>query len=139
MKIRDWMTSVVVSVAPDTSVKEAFLVMKTNGFRHLPVVKSGKLVGFVTDRDLRRPQLSDVFREWNELYRISNDIHVEDVMITDVVAVTPETDLVQAASILVEKKIGAVPVVDEEGSKTLVGIITIYDFLKALVECSKKK
>src|SRR5579885_3196677 len=134
MKIRDWMTAVVVSVSPDTSVKEAFMTMKTNGFRHLPVVKNGKLVGFVTDRDLRRPQIADVFKEWNDLYRISHDLHVEDVMITGVVAVTPETDLIKAAAILVEKKIGALPVVEKEGSKTLVGIITIYDFLKALVE-----
>lgn len=137
MKIRDWMTPLVVSVSPGTSVKEAFALMKKKGFRHLPVVKNGNLVGFVTDRDLRRPQISDVFKEWNDLYRLSDEIHVEDVMISDVVAVTPETDLVQAASILVEKKIGALPVVDKAGSKALVGIITIYDFLKALVKNSR--
>ncbi len=136
MKIKDWMTPAVTTISPKASVKEAFLIMKKNHFRHLPVVRDGKLVGFVTDRDLRRPAISDVFKEWNDFYRLGDEIHVEDVMITDVIKVTPDMDLIEAASIVLKKKIGALPVVDND---KVVGIITIYDFLKALVECSKKK
>lgn len=134
MKVKDWMTPQVVTITPEASVKEAFLLMKKHHFRHLPVVRQGKLVGFVTDRDLRRPAISDVFKEWNDFYRLGDDIHVEDVMITDVMKISPETDLVEAAAIVLDKKIGALPVVDQG---RVVGIITIYDFLKALVECSK--
>jgi acetoin utilization protein AcuB len=132
MKIKDWMTPKVVSVAPGTSVKEAFKIMKKNGFRHLPVVKGDKLVGFVTDRDLRRPDIADVFKEWNDLYRLSDDLHVEDVMITDVYKVSPEDDLQKAAEMVLEKHIGALPVC--EGGK-MVGIITVFDFLRAFVRC----
>ena len=138
MKIKEWMTSDVVSVSPDTSVKQAFMLMKKHGYRHLPVVRGDKLVGFVADRDLRRPEISDIFKEWNDLYRLSDEIHVEDVMRTDVMSVTPETDLVAGAAILVDKKIGALPVVKPGYNKKLVGIITIHDFLKALVKCIRK-
>jgi len=132
MKIKDWMTPKVVTVGPGTSVKEAFKIMKKNGFRHLPVVKGDKLVGFVTDRDLRRPAISDVFKEWNDLYRLSDDLHVEDVMITKVHKVSPDEDLKKAAAMVIEKHIGALPVCD--GDK-MVGIITVFDFLRALVQC----
>lgn len=138
MTIKDWMTAAVISVTPETSVKEAFMIMKKHGYRHLPVVRGEKLVGFVTDRDLRRPEISDLFKEWNDLYRLSDEIHVEDVMRTDVISVTPETDLVSAASILVDKRIGALPVVEPGNSRKLVGIITVYDFLRALVQCIQK-
>jgi acetoin utilization protein AcuB len=131
MKIRDWMTPKVVTVAPETSVKEAFKVMKKNGFRHLPVVKGEKLVGFVTDRDLRRPDIADVFKEWNDLYRLSDELHVEDVMITKVYKVSPDEDLKKAAALVIEKHIGALPVCD--GDK-IVGIITVFDFLRAMVQ-----
>ncbi|HSA59095.1 MAG TPA: CBS domain-containing protein [bacterium] len=131
MKIKDWMTPKVVTVTPGTSVKEAFKIMKKNGFRHLPVVVGEKLVGFVTDRDLRRPDIADVFREWNDLYRLSDDLHVEDVMITKVYKVSPDDDLRKTAALVIEKHIGALPVCD--GDK-MVGIITVFDFLRALVQ-----
>jgi acetoin utilization protein AcuB len=131
MKIKDWMTPQVVTVTPGTSVKEAFKIMKKNGFRHLPVVVGDKLVGFVTDRDLRRPDIADVFKEWNDLYRLSDDLHVEDVMITKVHKVSPDDDLRKTADLVIEKHIGALPVCD--GDK-MVGIITVFDFLRALAQ-----
>jgi acetoin utilization protein AcuB len=131
MKIKDWMTTKVVTVSPEASVRTAFATMKRHGFRHLPVVRDGRLVGVVTDRDLRRPDISDVFKEWDDLYRLGEDISVEDVMTVQVVTVTPETDLLTAASMLVEKRIGALPVVEEDSK--LVGIVTTIDLLKAFV------
>ena len=131
MKIKDWMTAKVVTVGPDTSVKEAFKIMKKHGFRHLPVVRGDRLVGFVTDRDLRRPDIADLFKEWNDLYRLSDELHVEDVMITKVHKVSPEEDLRKAAALVIEKHIGALPVVEGE---RIVGIITVFDFLRALAE-----
>lgn len=134
MKIKDWMSSPVVTVTPQTSVKEAFKIMKKNGFRHLPVVKGEKLVGFVTDRDLRRPDIADVFKEWNDLYRLSDELHVEDVMITKVVSCLPDDDLAKVAFTVVDKHIGATPVVDPIDKTKLIGIITVYDLLRAMVQ-----
>jgi acetoin utilization protein AcuB len=134
MKVKDWMTSKVVTVSPDMSVKKAFALMKQNGFHHLPVVRADKPIGIVTDRDLRRPNISDVFKEWDQLYRLSEDIAVEDVMTTPAITVTPDTDLLTAASMLIERKINALPVVNGQGK--LVGIVTTVDLLKAFVRSS---
>lgn len=137
MKVKDWMTTKVEAVTLETSVRKAFGLMKKHGFHHLPVIKGDKLVGIVTDRDLRRPGISDVFKEWDHLYRLSEDISVEDVMTTPVITVTPETDVVTAASTLVENKFNALPVVDAKGK--IIGIITTIDFLKALVRNTSSK
>ena len=130
MKVKDWMSKKPVTVSPDTKVRAAFATMKKNGFRHLPVVRNGKLVGIVTDRDLRRPEIADIFQEWHDFYRLDEDFEVEDVMTVRVLTVKPETDLVTAASMLAEKKIDALPVV-QDGK--LAGIITTFDMLKAFV------
>ncbi len=74
MKIKDWITREVVTIAPSASVRKAFGLMKSYGIRHLPVVKDEALKGIVTDRDLRRPKISDQFKSWDELYRLNDDI-----------------------------------------------------------------
>ncbi len=131
MQIKNWITKEVVTVAPKTSVKEAFFLMKSMGIRHLPVVRDGILRGIVTDRDLRRPKLSDVFKSWDELYRINDEIDVEDVMITPALTIGANATIQEAAQKIVEHRIGALPVVDEE--ERLVGIITESDILRAFV------
>ena len=131
MKIKRWITKEVLTVSPETSVKEAFGLMKSMGIRHLPVVQNGTLTGIVTDRDLRRPKISDVFRSWHDLYRINDDIQVEDVMVSPVMTVGEETSIKEAAKTMAEKRIGALPVTDSKGK--LVGIITESDILRAFV------
>ena len=112
-------------------MKEAFGLMKSLGIRHLPVVKEGILKGIVTDRDLRRPKISDVFKSWNELYRIGDDIQVADIMVRSVRTISEGALIKEAARIMVEKRIGALPVTDSKGK--LVGIITESDILRAFV------
>ena len=131
MRVRDCITSQVVTIAPEASAKEAFALMKSMGIRHLVVVKEGVLMGIVTDRDLRRPKVADVFKSWDELYRLSDEFQVEDVMTSPVVAVDANADLREAARIMVERRIGALPVTDAH--RGLAGIITETDLLKALV------
>lgn len=135
MKIKEWITKEVVTIAPEASVKQAFLLMKSLGIRHLPVVREGELVGIVTDRDLRRPKLADVFRSWDEVYRINDEIQVEDIMTAPVLTARPDDRVDDAARVMVEKRIGALPVVDRAGK--LVGIITESDILRAFVEREK--
>lgn len=131
MKIEDWITQEVVTIGPEASVKEAFRLMKSLGIRHLPVVRNGDLLGMVTDRDLRRPKLSDVFRSWDEAYRLNDEIQVEDVMTTPVVTVKLDDTVQTAAQTMVEKRIGALPVTDTQGK--LAGIIAESDVLRAFV------
>ncbi|MBI3616330.1 MAG: CBS domain-containing protein [Candidatus Omnitrophica bacterium] len=131
MKIKSWITKEVVTVSPKASVKGAFGLMKSLGIRHLPVVKDGILKGIVTDRDLRRPKISDVFRSWDELYRINEDIQVEDIMASPAVTIGENASIKEAAKAMAQKRIGALPVTDSKGK--MVGIITESDILRAFV------
>ena len=131
MKIKSWITREVITISPEASVKEAFGLMKALGIRHLPVVKNGILKGIVTDRDLRRPKISDVFKTWHELYRIGDDIQVEDVMVSPVKTIAEGASVKEAAKVMVERRIGALPVTDTKGK--LAGIITESDILRAFV------
>lgn len=135
MKVKNWVTKEVITVSPEMSVKEAFGLMKSMGIRHLPVVRDGRLKGIVTDRDLRRPKLSEVFKSWDELYRINDDIQVEDIMASPVVTIVEEDSIQEAARIMVQKRIGALPVVDSKEKMT--GIITESDVLRAFVAGKK--
>lgn len=129
MKIKDWITREVVTIKPEASVKEAFMLLKSMGIRHLPVVKNGVLKGIVTDRDLRRPKLSDVFKSWDQLYRINDEIQVEDIMASPAITISEEATIQEAAKIMAKNRIGALPVTDKKGK--LDGVITESDILRA--------
>ena len=131
MKVKNWITKEVITISPEASVKEAFGLMKSMGIRHLPVVKGKLLKGIVTDRDLRRPKISDVFKSWDELYRINDDIQVEDVMASPAITIDEEASIKEAAQTMAQKRIGALPVTDSKGE--MVGIITESDVLRAFV------
>jgi len=131
MKVKGCMTKQVVTIAPEASAKQAFGLMKSLGIRHLVVVKEGVVLGIVTDRDLRRPKVSDIFKSWDELYRLSDEFQVEDIMSSPVMTVEANEDIRQAAKIMVEKRISALPVTDAH--RGLAGIITETDLLKALI------
>ena len=135
MKIKKWITKEVVKITPQASVKEAFGLMKSLGIRHLPVIDKGVLKGMVTDRDLRRPKISDVFKSWHDLYRIGDDIQVEDIMISPVFTIGEEETIQEAAKQMVQNRIGALPVVNSKG--TMIGIITESDILRAFVAGKK--
>ena len=135
MKIKEWITHEVVTVKPEASVKEAFMLLKSMGIRHLPVVKDGKLKGIVTDRDLRRPKLSDVFKSWDELYRINEEIQVEDIMAAPAITISEEATVQEAAKVMAQNRIGALPVTDKQGK--LDGIITESDVLRAFASNKK--
>ena len=135
MKIKQWITREVITIEPEASVKKAFGLMKSMGIRHLPVVKNDRLVGIVTDRDLRRPKISDVFKSWDELYRLNDTIAVEDIMASPVITIREDAVIQEAAQRMVEKRIGALPVTDTAGK--MVGIIAESDILRAFVAGKK--
>ena len=131
MKVRELIGTKVVTVTPETRAKQAFVLMKKSGIRHLVVVDGETIVGIVTDRDLRRPQAADLFKSWDEVYRLSNDFDVEDVMASPVLTIDASADVREAARLMVEKRIGALPVTDAH--RGLAGIVTESDLLRALI------
>lgn len=127
--VASWMTDTPIAVAPQVSVRTAFFKMRAEGYRHLLVVRDGGLVGIVTDRDLRRPDVSDDPEGWKDLYQLDEDVRVEQVMTRDVHCVRPETPLAEVVDTFLERKFGAVPVLDDK--HRLVGILTQHDLLSA--------
>ena len=105
-------------------------LFKEKHIRHLPVVLGGKLVGIITDRDIKRASASDAtLLEVHELLYVLNKIKASEVMTENPITVSPGSDLKAAAGLLVQNKIGGLPVL--EGNK-LVGIITDTDILAHL-------
>lgn len=129
------MTSEVVTIAPASSIGVAIELMREHGFRRLPVVEEGKLVGMVTDRDLRQATNSPlVLRErWYSEFLLEA-IKVRSCMTSDPITVTPATPVADAAILLRRHKIGGLPVVDVEQGDHVVGMVTITDMLDCLIE-----
>ena len=129
MTVAELMTSDVATINPDASLREAIQVLRIRRIRHLPVVQDSKLVGILTDRDVKKamPSLhSGVDRD--EYEQVLDDTLVSSAMTRDPMTVSSTTSLKEALGLLVEKKFGALPVVD---NGKLVGIVTDIDFLKA--------
>jgi acetoin utilization protein AcuB len=107
------------TASPRDTLAEAEAKMNAGNFRHLPIVVDGKLVGMLSDHDIRQHQ--------GHL----KDTRVTGAMTDNPITVTPDTSLEEAAEILLERKIGGLPVVANE---KLVGMITTTDILSAFVE-----
>jgi acetoin utilization protein AcuB len=124
------MTRPVTTIHSDALVKGAAQLMRTRRIRHLPVVDRGdRLVGIVTDRDLRQVIFDPSIRaRLGSSAAALNELTVREIMTWGVVTVRPKTDIREAAGLMHEQKIGAVPVVDGE---TVVGILTEHDVLDA--------
>ena len=131
MKVREFMTPNPQTIHPDSGVKTAYRLMRKGNFRQLPVVEDGRLVGIITDRDIRRPGMADTFEEWAAHYRLDDSFTVRSLMTTDVVTVGVDEDLLAACRLLKKYKFNALPVMDSDGG--LVGIVTLHDILDALI------
>ncbi|MCX7923824.1 MAG: CBS domain-containing protein [Clostridia bacterium] len=132
MYVRNRMTANPYVVAPDATVAETLELMRSKKIRRVPVVKSGKLVGIITERQLLEvspsPATSLSIFEINYLL---SKTKIESLMSKDVVSVTPGTLLEEAALKMREYDIGGLPVVDQE---KVVGIITETDIFDSFIE-----
>jgi acetoin utilization protein AcuB len=132
MTAQDVMTANPMTVSSRASIAEAWDLMREAEIRHVPVVENGALVGIVSDRDLAR---LDVVRlltvEGADALRRELAMPVVDVMSSDVVTVEPETDLSDVIELLVESKLGAIPVVRPDSGE-VVGIVSYIDVLRAV-------
>jgi acetoin utilization protein AcuB len=129
MLVRDCMKSSLVTATPKMSLGEAFALLQEHSIRHLPVVKGGKLVGLLGDRNLRLAMLPGRGRSGHS-YRFPKDATVDQVMVPDPITVTPFHPVEDAAILLHDYKLGCLPVVE---SDRLVGVITVVDILEIFI------
>ena len=131
MRVKEWMSSSPTTTDPKTSMSEARELMRRKGIRHLLVTEGERLVGIVTDRDIRLnlPSPATSLSVWEINYLLTK-LTVGDVMTKFVITVEPGRPIEEAARLMLEHRIGALPVV-EDG--LLVGILTETDLLRAFV------
>lgn len=132
MRVRDLMTAQPITVDPETPMLQARQRMAEERIRHLVVVEEARVVGIVTDRDIRLnlPSPATSLSVW-ELNFLLSRLTVGGVMSKGVLVVAPDRPAAEAARIMIEHKIGALPVV-EEGR--LIGIVTESDFVRVMAE-----
>lgn len=131
--VKDWMSSDPIVITPDTALPEAYKLMKERRVRRLPVVTgSGKLVGIVTLGDVREASPSDATTlSIYELNYLLAQLSVDRIMTRDVLVVGPDTTIREAARMMLDRKIGGLPVV-ENGK--VVGILTESDIFRMIVQ-----
>ena len=132
MKISKYMTDKVITIGADVTVKEAFDLMRIQEVRHLPVMKDDKMVGFISDRDLRRPKWADSVEDWKDYYDLDDETTVGDIMIPNPEVVYTYDTVYKAVKILREQLYGALPVLNKK--EELVGILSAYDLLDLLAD-----
>ena len=121
IRVRDWMTTFPVTIGDDQPLAEAHARMRQHEIRHLPVLRSGKLVGLVSDGDLALCEATVAIDP--------TGTSVEEAMATDVWSVAPEMPLIDAVTEMIRHKRGCAIVV-EQGQ--VVGVLTTIDALAAL-------
>ncbi len=133
MLVRERMSSHPVTILPDTPITEALRLLREKNVRHVPVVDAeGGLVGIVSEKDLLYASPSPATSmSIYELHYMLSHLPVSEVMTKDVITVSPETPIEEAARIMSDRKIGGLPVVEGE---QLVGIITETDVFAVLLE-----
>ena len=135
--VKDYMAPYPITVAPDTTLPDAHYLMNKNRIRHLPVVKDGELVGVVTRTDILEAEPSDAvaLKVWERQYLLSKQ-EVQKFMTLQPHTIRPDASIAEAAALMLEKKIGCLPVVDPQ--RRLGGLLTESDVLRAVV-CAWEK
>lgn len=132
MFVYKWMSKKVITVDENDSISYASNLLKENNIRRLPVLKEDKLIGIVSDRDIRSasPSKATSLDIW-ELHYLMSKVKVKEIMTKKIITISPESTIEKAAIIMHDNKIGGLPVVDSK--KKLVGIITEHDVFAALI------
>lgn len=135
MLVKNWMSKKVFTIDVDDSMSHAINLLKEHKVRMLPVMKKGKLVGVVSDTDIKRASASDATTlDMHELLYLISKVKIKDIMSKDPVTVPPDYTVEETAELLMREKISGVPVVNEGGE--VVGIITRDDLFNVLIALS---
>ena len=133
MLVRERMTHNAITIKDDTSLDDALRIMRENKVRRLPVLdRTGKLVGIVSEKDLlyASPSPATTLSVW-EIHGLLSRIRVNELMTKNVITVCEDCPIEEAARIMVDNKIGGLPVMR---GNTMVGIITETDLFKTFLE-----
>ena len=123
MPVQDFMSKDLITVDEDASIIKASKLMKQNRVRHLPVLRKGRLLGIVSDRDLKEATPSKATTlDIHEMYYLLDRIKVKSLMPKQLFTITPGETVEKAAAVMLNRNISALPVVDPQGA--LQGIIT---------------
>jgi len=135
MKVADLMSRKLIAVAPDDTVEVAVQLLRRRGVRHLLVMKKDRLVGILSDRDIKRAmdpgRTKKKLMGIGGLYFLLEPILVHEIMTRDPVTVDPDLSAREAAQIMIAERFGALPV--EDKGKT-VGIVTETDLLRCFAQ-----
>jgi CBS domain-containing protein len=128
MKVVDVMTKDPLTLTPNETIGQADELMNTNKIRQLPVVQGKDLIGIVTDRDIRSFLSGSLGVEAREE---ALNTKVREIMTTEPISVSSDDDLQEAIELMIDQRIGGIPVVDE--AEGLVGIVTYVDVLRCFL------
>lgn len=133
MLVRNWMTENIVTAHPETSLLKLGKLMKDNDIRRIPIVdKNNILLGIVSDRDIRDASPSKATTlDMYEIHYLLAEIKAKDIMTAKPKTIKPTDTVEKAAMIMLDNKIGGLPVVEENNK--IVGIISEQDVFKVLV------
>ena len=131
-RVRDCMTCDPASVGPNDSLQRVIELLRRRDIRSVPVLEGGRLIGIVTDRDVRQVAPAyPLFRDEDEIRRYTENLTVTAAMTADPMTIAPDAPLVDAAKVLETYRISSLPVID---GTALVGMLTVIDLLRAFVE-----
>ncbi|MFW5488790.1 MAG: CBS and ACT domain-containing protein [Desulfovibrio sp.] len=139
MRLKNWMSTDVITVTPESSMMKAAKLMKDNDIDRLPVINDeGVLVGIISDRDVKEASPSKATTlDVHELYYLLSEIKVKDIMTRNPVALRLEETVEKAAVVMHEKRLSGLPVVDE--NDVVCGIITENDIFNVFIEITRVK
>jgi acetoin utilization protein AcuB len=131
MKVVNVMTTHPISVSPEDSIQQVREIMDEENIRQLPVINKRELIGIITDRDIRS-FLGGRSLSYLEEQEVAMETKVATVMTDKPITLSPDDDLREAVELLLEEKMGGIPVVDRDVG--LMGIITYVDVLRCFLE-----
>ncbi len=135
MLAKEWMAVDPIVVDENTSIMKATQLMKEHGIRRIPVVRDKKVVGIVSDRDVKEAAPSKATSlDVHELYYLLSEIKIKDIMTPDPITLNENDSVEKAAVIMLENRISGMPVVDKQGN--VVGLITQTDVFKVMISIS---
>jgi len=132
MLVKNWMSKTVISVEVSDSIQTANQLFSEHRIRSLPVLENGRLVGIVSDRDLKKASVSEESgMDPNELIYLNTRLKIAEIMTADPLTAAPDVAVDEIANIMYHKKISGLPVVNDSGE--LVGMITQGDIFRLLI------
>lgn len=132
LRVRDCMSVDPATVGPKDSLQKVVGLLRRRDIRSVPVIENNRLIGIVTNRDVRQVAPAyPLFRDEDEIRRYTENLTVTAAMTADPMTIAPDAPLVEAAKVLETYRISSMPVIDDG---RLVGMLTVTDVLRVFVE-----